>query len=142
MFEFECEGKNGINKLSLTTSDFEKFSKAMTLITKLYQDEEKVKPVFYIAQYMTGNTRCAMHCNTKEKANIFYKYLNDMRLKWNSGKSYLDNEDNEWNYYKENTCYDFYRGGYSPKDYYEDNGYKILEFDDFDWSDWEGLNKA
>ena len=35
-----------------------------------------------------------------------------------------------------------YLDGLVKKDYYEDNGYKILEFDDFDWSDWEGLNKA
>ena len=137
MFEFECEGKNGINKLSVTTDDFEKFSKIMTLIEELSEGEDEVKPIFCIAKYMIGDTNYAMHCDTKEKANTFYNYLDSIDLRWCSGKSYLDKNDDEWNIYGEDTCYDFYHGAYSPKNFYLDEKYTILEFDDYDWSDWE-----
>ena len=136
MFEFECEGKNGINKLSLTTDDFEKFSKVMGLVDKFSRDEEEVKPIFTIENYNNG--KYVIHCDTEEKAKIFCEYLDDNWEKWQNWESGIDYMDEyNWKFCKENTCYNFYRGEFDAIEYYENEGYAILEFDDYDWSDWE-----
>ena len=133
MFEFECEGKNGINKLSLTTDDFEKFSKVMGLVDKFSRDEEEVKPIFCIMGYLNG--RYAIHCNTENKLNILFKYLKDMDFKQTYRTEYYFCP--RWNYYKTETCYDFNNGFYGNPEELSKGGYTILEFDDYDWSDWE-----
>ena len=75
--------------------------------------------------------RYAMHCDSKDKAAMFCKYLDSIGLKWSSGGSYLD--DNFWTMEKEETCYSFNDGLFGAVNFVDD-GYKILEFDDFDWS--------
>lgn len=75
-----------------------------------------------------------MHCNTKEEAKIFCEYLHRLGLTWASGTSYLNVES--WSNYTKNTCYSFNEGQHSSVCWYVMNGYDILEFDDFDWSDY------
>lgn len=86
---------------------------------------------FNISDYVDEDV--AMHCDTKEKARIFCEYLHRLGLTWASGTSYLKHTG--WSKYKNNTCYNFKKCQYSSICWYIDNGYGILEFDDFDWSD-------
>ena len=74
-----------------------------------------------------------MHCNTEEKAKTFLKFLHKCGKNWNSGNSYL--VKTRWERYEENTCYEFNDGTYCGLDWYSQEEYTILEFDDFDWSD-------
>ena len=75
----------------------------------------------------------AMHCKTEEEVKIFCRYLNSIGKKWCSGTSY--SRLTIWDNYKEQTCYEFNKGAYSDKSFYEDSGYKILEFSDFEWDE-------
>lgn len=70
-----------------------------------------------------------MHCKTKEEAEIFLKYLHSIGRLWSSGDSYLS--ESYWGKYKESTCYNFNYGAYCDKQYYEEEGYTILEMEDF-----------
>lgn len=85
---------------------------------------------FNIEQY-SGNF--AMHCKTREDAEIFLSALAESGRSWGSGKSYkrISYYDN----YKEQTCYAFNIGQFGQIDTYVDLGFTILEFDSFDWSD-------
>ena len=70
-----------------------------------------------------------MHCNTREKASDFLKFLDKNGMKWCDGDSY--NACNYWCVHEENTCYNFNEGMYADyKSCLRDN-IKILEFDDF-----------
>lgn len=77
--------------------------------------------------------RYVMHCDTEEKAKVFCKLLHDSGKKWNAGLEY--SEFTLWHEYEKNTCYDFNREQYSSINYFREEKYNILEFDDFDWSD-------
>lgn len=70
-----------------------------------------------------------MHCKTEEEAEIFCKYLHSIGCTWSSGYSYLS--ENYWYIYEELTCYNFNYGTYGDKPYYEEEGYTILEMEDF-----------
>ena len=70
-----------------------------------------------------------MHCKTEEEAEIFCKYLHSIERTWSSGYSYLS--ESYWYIYKELTCYNFNYGTYGDKPYYEEEGYTILEMEDF-----------
>lgn len=70
-----------------------------------------------------------MHCKTKEEAKTFCKYLHNIGHMWSSGNSYLS--ENYWSFYKASTCYNFNTDGYGNKQYYEEEGYTILEMEDF-----------
>lgn len=87
---------------------------------------------FNISDYVDEDV--AMHCDTKEKARIFCEYLHRLGLTWASGMSYL--KETDWSDRKKNTCYSFNEGQHSSVCWYVINGYDILEFDDFDWSDY------
>ena len=76
---------------------------------------------------------CAMHCKTRAEAESFCRYLDIIGKTWSDGTGYLEN--NRWNFYTDQTCYNFNEGLYCRKSFYEANGYKILEFSDFDWSE-------
>jgi hypothetical protein len=75
-----------------------------------------MKPKFNIEDY---KGKYVMHCDTKEKANAFYKKIHD---------DYY----NDWQSFEENTCYRI-----DAKEFYDENDYTILEFDNFDWSEEE-----
>ena len=73
-----------------------------------------MKPRFNIEDY---KDKYVMHCDTKEKANVFYKKIHD-------------DYHNDWQSFEENTCYRI-----DAKEFYDENGYTILEFDDFNWKE-------
>lgn len=70
-----------------------------------------------------------MHCKTKEEAEIFCKYLHSIGRTWNNGDSYLSKS--YWDRYKESMCYSFNYDVYCDKQYFEKEGYNILEMEDF-----------
>lgn len=71
----------------------------------------------------------AMHCKTEEEAKDFCEYLHNHGKRWCSGDSYK--AMNAWGMHTEDTAYAFNIGEYSYAQYYEKNGYTILEWEDF-----------
>lgn len=51
-----------------------------------------------------------VHCDTEEKANEFLALADSVGYKWKSGKSLI--EINNWETYKEETCYDIEEDGF------------------------------
>ena len=72
-----------------------------------------------------------MHCDTKEKADIFCAFLDSQHKKWNTGDSCL--KDNHWNIYRQLTGYNFNNGSFANTHLYKAVDFTILEFDDFNW---------
>uniref|UniRef100_UPI00402AF1D7 hypothetical protein n=1 Tax=[Ruminococcus] torques TaxID=33039 RepID=UPI00402AF1D7 len=81
-----------------------------------------------------------MHCNTEEKAKIFQIFLDRNGKSWGSGVNYLDQIN--WKMYKKDTCYLFNEGLFGELEDFKEENYKILEFDDFDWSNTECYKTA
>lgn len=79
-------------------------------------------------EFMNKNNEIAVHCKTEEEAIDFCKKMDEHGMKWCNGKSYLKN--NNWNYYREKTCYSN-KEEYSRKDWYEECAYKILEWSNY-----------
>lgn len=69
-----------------------------------------------------------MHCKTKSEANEFCRILDKNGRRWVNGSPYFLNN---WALYKEQTCYEWNEGKYSPYVIYKDLGYTILEFEDY-----------
>ena len=90
-----------------------------------FNDElELVKPKFDHKNYPG---KYVMHVNTEEQAKIFVDYMrNIMGLSWIF---------NCFDVHKTNTAYNFNKDYYSSISNYSEKGYTILEFEDFDWSD-------
>ena len=84
---------------------------------------------FKLEKYASG--KCVMRCKTKEEAKIFCRFLHEHGKRWHNGGSYA--EEMGWKYYRENTCYNFNDGYRCCTEYYRENNYTILNFDDFDW---------
>ena len=70
-----------------------------------------------------------MHCKTEEEAKEFCKVMHDAGREWCIGKSYIRNE--WWDVYEAATAYAFNIGEYSSVEFYQNRGYKILEWSDF-----------
>ena len=95
-----------------------------------WSDYMSVKPRFDISKYVG---KYVMHVTTEEQDRIFREYLHSVGRKWRSGDSYLERE--RYDEYKNKTCYNFNNNSYDHKSHYVLNGYTILNFNDFDWSD-------
>lgn len=84
---------------------------------------------FHIEQY---RGKYVMHCKTEEEAQIFLEFLSSIGRTWCDGKSYLEN----LNYnYEGQTAYAFNEGRYGRTDRQPELGFKVINFDDFDWDD-------
>ena len=79
-------------------------------------------------EFVNKNNKIAVHCKTAEEAIDFCKKMEEHGMKWSSGESYINN--NHWYNYKEETCYTN-KGKFTSKDWYEEHGYKILEWLDY-----------
>lgn len=69
-----------------------------------------------------------IHCPTGELANKICELLNNNGFSWITGRLYI--YDNNWEYYKENTCYSVKKGKYSDINYYKSEGYTIYKAED------------
>lgn len=79
-------------------------------------------------EFMDKTNKIAVHCKTEEEAIDFCRQMDTHGMEWCSGESYLKN--NNWNYYREKTCYSN-KGEYTEKDWYEEHVYKILEWSNY-----------
>ena len=85
----------------------------------------------------------AIHTTTETQATTLLEALDKKGYKWNSGTKLTDYSNFE--VYEENTCYNFsvdYHGKlldkkimYSPLDWYQDEGYTIIEFSEIDFEE-------
>lgn len=104
---------------------------------KWFDDElELVKPKFDIKDYPG---EYVMHVTSEEQAKIFCRYMHWIGRKWSSGASYLT-RNNFYNL-KIRTCYEFNVNTYDEISWFKNNGFTILEFDNFDWSDFMFKNE-
>lgn len=81
------------------------------------------------------NGDVAMHCPTKESAEVFCDFLDKNGRKWECGKSYP--EETKWEETND-ICYLFNEGEFSDLDFcnekeYGKNRYTVLEFYNFKW---------
>lgn len=75
--------------------------------------------------------KTVMHCKTEEEAVAFLEYLHGLGHKWNGGESYRKHTN--FDRYGDNTCYEFHQRKFGRLPYFIEEGYDILEFEDFDW---------
>lgn len=73
--------------------------------------------------------KVAVHCDTEEKAKALLKLAKSFGYTWISGKDL--EKTSHWEDEKEHTCYRFYETFVltSPKGFYQQNGYTIVEFE-------------
>lgn len=92
-----------------------------------------MKKIFKIKDYVGSN--CAMHCDTREKAEIFLRFLKKQAPRyWSIYRTNIDVlKMNLRKEYREDRCYNFNEMTYCDEKYYREHGFQILEFDDFDW---------
>ncbi len=90
---------------------------------------EREKPKFRLEDYIYG--KYALHCGTKEKAAVFCRFLYEHGKEWIDGELFI-NETN-WEIFLEDTVYFLDYFAYQNVEYAKNNGYQVLEFDDFDW---------
>lgn len=90
-----------------------------------------MKKKFNFKNYKT----CAyvMNCKTELEAKNFCAFMAANGKVWSNGENYCSN--NNWGTYKANTCYNFNTNFYASIEFYIEEGYTILNYSDFDWSD-------
>lgn len=71
----------------------------------------------------------AMWCKKEEYAKEFCKLMAENGLRWNIGESYLGG--NYWDDYTIETAYSFNIGEYCYKEWYKNEDYTILDFEDY-----------
>lgn len=74
----------------------------------------------------------AIHCETEEEAKCFVDWCYANGIEWYYSKP----SETNFNYYKNETCYDFNfcdceRLGYGSKHFYEEKGYEVIKYKDF-----------
>lgn len=78
----------------------------------------------------------AMCCETEDEAIIFTQYLHSVGRTWCSGASYLTRPfPSEYHRVFRGIGYNFNLGYHDSIDYYEEEGYTLLWFKDFDWEE-------
>ena len=72
----------------------------------------------------------AIHCDTYDKSDMLLGFLINSGYNWSMSVGHAC-----WYSYKENTCYCLSDSGnsiqYSGLDYFKENGYEIIEFEEF-----------
>lgn len=79
-----------------------------------------------LKEFWDSKKKLVIHCKTLEEAIIFCKASDKLGKTWSSGASYLD--QTHWDRHEFETCYDN-EGTYSPKFWYQENGYEVLIFE-------------
>lgn len=81
-----------------------------------------------LKEFWDSKEQLAIHCDTEEKANKLLIEFDKMGKKcWDSGRNYL--EENNWECYEKNTCYDN-MNLFCWLSRYKDDNFKIYEFED------------
>lgn len=70
-----------------------------------------------------------IHCPTSEQATQLCKLLHDNGYTWSSNEKY--STKTEWRIYTTDTCYNISSGTFASLDWYKNNGYNIISYDDF-----------
>jgi hypothetical protein len=68
-----------------------------------------------------------VHCDTEEKANNLLAWAHGEGLKWRTDSSYED--ENYYEHFLDQTCYNLYVGKYAEYDYYKYEGFIILKYE-------------
>lgn len=79
-------------------------------------------------EFKDADNKIAVHCKTKKEAVDFCKQMHEHGMKWRGGNSYLELTEYEKNL--DETCYTG-AGGFACCDFYESEGYEILEWSDY-----------
>lgn len=79
-------------------------------------------------EFKNKYNKIAVHCKTEEEAKDFCKQMHEHGMKWRDGNSYL--ELTEYGKNLDETCYTGV-GSFACCDFYESEGYKILEWSDY-----------
>ncbi|HCL4455121.1 TPA: hypothetical protein N2D10_003148 [Clostridium botulinum] len=76
------------------------------------------------------NDKMAVNCRTKKEEELFFKYLNNNGITWNSGYNIFESGIYEYDNCKNNTCFSMSSDGiqWSEKDFYMEDGYKVISF--------------
>ena len=82
-----------------------------------------------LTEFWNGTEKLAIHCDTEEKANKLLKAFDRLGKTWCDDESYLS--CNEYNDYKDETCYSN-KGGYEEYEFYKDHLCTIYEFEEVD----------
>ncbi len=90
--------------------------------------DDMLEPVFDWELFKDKSNKIAVHCKTEEEAKDFCKQMHEHGIKWWTGESCLD--DNWWEEYRENTCYEGV-GMFGGYEYYESVNHTILEYEDY-----------
>jgi len=69
-----------------------------------------------------------IHCDTHEKAKKILRWADEQYLEWCSGRTYVESDN--WENYKEETCYCFYKGSFCSIDKWMSIDYKILTYEE------------
>ena len=79
-------------------------------------------------EFKNKDNKIAVNCKTKEEAKDFCRQMHGQGMKWCNGDSYL--EYTGYGRYLSKTCYTGV-GSFACCDFYESEGYKILEWSDY-----------
>ena len=79
-------------------------------------------------EFKDADNKIAVHCKTEEEAKDFCEQMHEHGMKWRDGNSYLELTEYEKNL--DETCYTG-AGRLACCDFYESEGYKILEWSDY-----------
>lgn len=97
----------------------------------IFYDEElelvNTKPKFDYKDYVDGDY--VINCKTYEEAKTYVRYM-----KWHNRRT-MDADIWIRSSYGDRFCFNVNYGLYGTRAYYERGRYTILEFEDFDWSD-------
>lgn len=99
---------------------------AMKLSPKAKRIKTRIDEAFFDGWQ---NKDVVMWCKKTEYAKEFCRLMNEQGLKWHDETSYL--KVKMWYIHKEKTAYGFNNGNYCSKEYYENKGYIILDFEDY-----------
>jgi len=88
--------------------------------------EDEVNIIQFKEECLEKNT--VVHLITQEQYDEFSKWLDSKGRRWRSGYSYL--KTNNWHCEKHKTCLCPNISTFDNIDYYKDNGYKILSYEE------------
>lgn len=91
-----------------------------------------------LSEFFKSGKQLAIHCDTKEKANILLKAFDKLGKKWCAGAFYT--EKTNWDEYKEKTCYSN-EGTFCYKDWLLRLGTKVYEFEEVILEDGNYMNE-